>query len=97
ACQPAPPRPPTAGLHPDRLPTPYQTLPQVDPLHADTIDVQHALIPPPLSRSHRDAQLEEARQVKADVDRFLALLDDELAPGPVCARRPAPRVTADLG
>jgi hypothetical protein len=71
-------------------------LPQVARPHADTIDMQHALIPPPLSRSHRDAQLEEARQVKADVDRFLALLDDQLLPSPPYARRPTPRHTPDL-
>ena len=49
-----------------------------------------ALLPPPLSRAHREAQVDEARAVRERVDDFLTKLDDEL-PSPVrpSARRPA--------
>lgn len=39
-----------------------------------------ALLPPPLSRAHRDAQAEDARAVRERVDNFLSTLDDELLP-----------------
>ena len=48
-----------------------------------------ALLPPPLSRAHRDAQAEDARAVRERVDDFLSTLDDELLP-PLRKKR-APR------
>jgi hypothetical protein len=45
-----------------------------------------ALLPPPLSRAHRDAQADEARAVRERVDDFLTRLDDEL-PAPAAVRR----------
>ena len=45
-----------------------------------------ALLPPPLSRAHRDAQAEDARAIRERVDAFLVTLDDELLP-PIRAKR----------
>ena len=52
-----------------------------------------ALLPPPLSRAHRDAQAEDARVVRERVDAFLCQLDDELTPPLRTTRAPrTPRV-----
>ncbi|MDQ1444885.1 MAG: hypothetical protein QOI20_1349 [Acidimicrobiaceae bacterium] len=45
-----------------------------------------ALLPPPLTRSMREAQADEVRAVRLAVDDFLTRLDDDMA-GPVAARR----------
>jgi hypothetical protein len=49
-----------------------------------------ALLPPPLSRAHRDAQADDARAVRERVDEFLSKLDEELpAPAPLRRRKAA--------
>lgn len=39
------------------------------------------VLPPPLSRAHRDDYTERARAVKDSIDELLAEVDDALAPG----------------
>ncbi|HEV7887783.1 MAG TPA: hypothetical protein VGO92_09500 [Acidimicrobiales bacterium] len=41
-----------------------------------------ALLPPPLSRAHRDATADEVRAVRERVDDFLSRLDDDELPAP---------------
>ena len=38
------------------------------------------VLPPPLSRAHRESYKERARAVKADIDHLLADVDDALTP-----------------
>jgi hypothetical protein len=53
-----------------------------------------ALLPPPLSRAHRDAQADEARAIRERVDDFLSQLDEDF-PSPKVRTRPAPATVAD--
>jgi hypothetical protein len=53
-----------------------------------------ALLPPPLSRAHRDAQADEARAIRERVDDFLTKLDDDF-PSPKVRTRPAPAALSD--
>jgi hypothetical protein len=53
-----------------------------------------ALLPPPLSRAHRDAQADEARAIRERVDDFLSQLDEDF-PSPKVRIRPAPAPLAD--
>lgn len=51
-----------------------------------------ALLPPPLSRAHREATMDEARAVRERVDDFLSKLDSEL-PAPKARARRTPIVS----
>jgi hypothetical protein len=53
-----------------------------------------ALLPPPLSRAHRDAQVDDARAVRERVDDFLSKLDEAL-PAPTRRRRTPKPAAAD--
>jgi hypothetical protein len=51
-----------------------------------------ALLPPPLSRAHKQAQADEARAVRESVDDFLSKLDTEFPAGHKANKGKRPRL-----